>query len=91
MPNIKSVAKDVKRSHLRHLRNQATKSQIKTLNKKARTVIADANATPEQLTAAVAASFASVDKAWKHGIVHKNAANRRKSRIAKRLNALSAA
>lgn len=90
MPNIKSVAKDVKRSHLRHLRNQATKSQIKTLTKKARTVIADANATPEQLTAAVAANFASVDKAWKRGIIHKNAANRRKSRIAKRLNAVAA-
>lgn len=91
MPNIKSVAKDVKRSHLRHLRNQATKSQIKTLTKKSRAAIADAGATPEQVTAAVALTFAAVDKAWKRGIIHKNAANRRKSRIAKRLNAIAKA
>lgn len=91
MPNIKSVAKDVKRSHLRHLRNQATKSQIKTLTKKARTTIADAAAAPEQVTASVSTAFASLDKAWKRGIIHKNVANRRKSRIAKRLNAAVAA
>ena len=34
MPNIKSVIKDVKRSRQRRLRNQATKSQIKTYVKK---------------------------------------------------------
>ncbi len=36
MPNIKSVIKDVKRSRQRQLRNQATKSQIKTFVKKTR-------------------------------------------------------
>ena len=90
MPNIKSVAKDVKRSHDRRLRNQATKSQIKTLTKKARTVIADDNATPEEVTTGVSLAFSALDKAWKHGVIHKNAVARRKSRLAKRLNTAQA-
>lgn len=84
MPNIKSVAKDVKRSRERHLRNQAAKSQIKTYVKKARTIIADASAQPADVTATVSKTISVIDKAWKRGIVHKNAAARRKSRLMKR-------
>ncbi len=84
MPNIKSVIKDVKRSHQRQLRNQAAKSQIKTYVKKARAVIASADAQPEEVAAAVSKTISIVDKAWKRGIIHKNAAARRKSRLMKR-------
>jgi small subunit ribosomal protein S20 len=86
MPNIKSVIKDVKRSRERHLRNQAAKSQIKTYIKKARTTIADSSASSTDVAASVSASFSVIDKAWKRGIIHKNAAARRKSRLAKRVN-----
>jgi small subunit ribosomal protein S20 len=82
MPNIKSVIKDVKRSRVRQLRNQATKSAIKTYVKKANAAIAG----PQSADVAVSVSktISVIDKAWKHGIIHKNAAARRKSRLMKR-------
>ena len=84
MPNIKSVIKDVKRSRLRQLRNQATKSQIKTFTKKTRSLIASGDAQPTAISASVAKTVSVIDKAWKRGIIHKNAAARRKSRLMKR-------
>ena len=84
MPNIKSVIKDVKRSRSRQLRNQATKSQIKTYMKKSRALIATGAAQPEEVAASVAKTVSVIDKAWKRGIIHKNAAARRKSRLMKR-------
>jgi small subunit ribosomal protein S20 len=90
MPNIKSVIKDVKRSRLRHLRNQATKSQIKTFVKKARAVIADTSAQPADVAATLSRTVSVIDKAQKRGVIHKNAAARRKSRLMKRA-ALTAA
>lgn len=84
MPNIKSVKKDVIRSRQRHLRNQATKSQIKTFVKKANTAIAGGDATV--ITASLAKTASVVDRAAKRGIIHKNAAARRKSRLMRRAN-----
>jgi small subunit ribosomal protein S20 len=86
MPNIKSVAKDVKRSAQRRLRNQAAKSQIKTLTKKARTAIDGAEA-PADAEVTVREAVSMIDRVFKRGIIHKNTAARRKSRLMKRLNA----
>ena len=88
MPNIKSVIKDVKRSEQRRLRNQAAKSQIKTLTKKARTAM-DAGTADVDATTAVRTAISLIDRTVKRGIIHKNAAARRKSRLMKRLNAAS--
>lgn len=84
MPNIKSVIKNVKRSRQRQLRNQATKSQIKTYVKKARVLLADTSAPPADVQAAVSKTISVVDRAFKRGIIHRNAAARRKSRLMKR-------
>jgi len=84
MPNIKSVIKDVKRSRQRQLRNQATKSQIKTYVKKTRALITAGTAQPQEVFASVSKTVSVIDKAWKRGIIHKNAAARRKSRLMKR-------
>jgi small subunit ribosomal protein S20 len=86
MPNIKSVIKDVKRSRERQLRNQAAKSQIKTFVKKTRTLLADGTAQPTEISGSVSKTISVIDKAWKRGIIHKNAADRRKSRLMKRAN-----
>ena len=86
MPNIKSVIKDVKRSRERQLRNQAAKSQIKTFIKKTRAVIADTSSKSADVTASVSKTVSVIDKAFKRGIIHKNAAARRKSRLVKRAN-----
>lgn len=89
MPNIKSVIKDVKRSRQRQLRNQAAKSQIKTYVKKSRALIASDAAQPADVAASVSKTVSVIDKAWKRGIIHKNAAARRKSRLMKRVAAAS--
>ena len=80
MPNIKSVIKDVKRSRERHERNIAVKSKIKTIVKKARA------ATGDEVKQAVSAATSVIDKAAEKGIIHKNAAARRKSRLMKATN-----
>ena len=82
MPNIKSVIKDVLRSRARRLRNNATKSRMKTSIKKTQSAIAAGDA--EAITSAMSLTVSIVDRAAKRGVIHKNAANRRKSRLMKR-------
>ena len=86
MPNIKSVKKDVIRSRGRHERNIAAKSHIKTLIKKARTAIS-AHKDAADVEPLVKQAVSAVDHALKRGIIHKNAAARRKSRLMLRANA----
>ncbi len=81
MPNIKSVKKDVIKSRKNHLRNVAAKSAMKTYIKKARTAIetpaTDVGATAE----AIRQACKVIDKTAERGIIHKNQAARRKSRL----------
>ena len=86
MPNSKSAKKDVIKSRKRRLRNQSVKSAIKTFVKKSRATIAGGDLETAQTLFNATSSL--VDKAAKRGIIHKNTAARRKSRLAKRLNAL---
>lgn len=80
MPNIKSAKKRVLVSTTKQARNKAAKTALKTVLKK---VDADTNA--ETVKVAVKA----VDKAAAKGLIHKNAAARKKSQLAKKLNAAS--
>ena len=84
MPNIKSVIKDVKKSRERRDRNVATKSKIKTFVKKAHSVFEDGDA--EAKAKVVSAAESVIDKAAEKGIIHKNAAARRKSRLMRAAN-----
>lgn len=84
MPNIKSVIKDVKKSRERNARNVAVKSKMKTMVKKAHTVAAADDAAAAQK--AVSAAVSVIDKASEKGIIHKNQAARRKSRLMKQTN-----
>jgi small subunit ribosomal protein S20 len=91
LPNIKSVKKDVIKSRKNHERNIAAKSAAKTFIKKARLAI-DSNASDTAETVeAVRLACKSLDKSSERGIIHKNQAARRKSRLMKRLNKAQAA
>jgi small subunit ribosomal protein S20 len=81
MANLRSSKKDLKRSEKARVANQSVRTSLKTFVKKTRVAAAggDAEATKSALTAAVSA----LDKAVQRGIIHKNAAARRKSRLAK--------
>ncbi|HEU4753902.1 MAG TPA: 30S ribosomal protein S20 [Armatimonadota bacterium] len=87
MANLRSAIRDIRKSRRRAERNQAVKSAIKTWVKKTRVA---AGTGEEDAMALFSSTSALLDKAAKRGIIHKNAANRKKSRLAKRLNAAQA-
>lgn len=84
MPNTKSAKKDLLISERNRLRNQSVKSRIKTLRTKA---IAAIDLAPAASADAVQKALTALDVAATKGIIHKNTAARRKSRLMKRLNA----
>ncbi|TBL75394.1 30S ribosomal protein S20 [Paenibacillus thalictri] len=88
MPNIKSAIKRVKVSEKRRLRNASQKSALRTAVKAFET--AAAGNSVESAKEALIAASKKLDKAVTKGLIHKNAASRKKSRLAKRLNELSA-
>lgn len=80
MANIKSAKKRVKVIEAKTLRNKMIKSSLKTAVKKVDSVEAS------EKEAAVRAAIKKVDQACAKGILHKNAAARKKSQLAKKLN-----
>ena len=90
MPNIKSVKKDVIKSRKNHLRNISAKSAMKTFIKKAKIAI-DAHLEVAATAEAIRAACSTIDKTAERGIIHKNQASRRKSRLMKRANKVAAA
>jgi small subunit ribosomal protein S20 len=83
MANRKSALKRIRTSAKRHDRNQAVKSATRTFVKKARTAIArDVGEARLELVAAISA----LDRAAKKGVIHRNNAARRKSRLMKLYN-----
>ena len=83
MPNIKSAKKRVKVNATKAAANKARKSNLKTILKKA-----DAAVTAgENQEEAIKVAIKRVDQACAHGLMHKNKAARKKSQLAKKLNA----
>lgn len=89
MPNIKSAKKRVLVTSAKTLRNKMVKSAMKTAIKKFETAVASSDL--DKAMAAFKVAVAKVDRAATKGIIPKNTAARRKSRIARELNALRAA
>lgn len=87
MPNIKSAAKRVEITRIRTIRNVRIKSALKTSIRKFEEAMkaADREEAGTKLRKAVVA----IDKAVTKGILHKNAAARKKSRLTKRYNNLT--
>lgn len=85
MPNIKSAKKRVLVSCLRNEKNRAAKTALKTKMKKFDAAVAQNGAAGAQ--AAYREAVAGVDKAAAKGVWHKNKAARKKSQLAKKLNA----
>ena len=82
MPNIQSAKKRVKVSEKKNLRNRIVKSGVRTSVKKFESAVAE---NPQSAQAQLSATVAAIDKAAAKGVVHKNAANRKKARLAKQL------
>ncbi|WP_373898909.1 30S ribosomal protein S20 [Haloimpatiens sp. FM7315] len=88
MANIKSAQKRIKVIETKTLRNKMVKSALKTQIKKLETAIAEKNL--EAAKVEFTATAKALDMAASKGILHKNKAARKKSRLAARLKGLSA-
>jgi small subunit ribosomal protein S20 len=86
LANIKSAIKRNKQNEKRRIRNRIFRGRARTAIKKVRMEIADGDLESARQSAQLAIS--ALDKAAEKGVLHKNNAARRKSRLMRRLNAL---
>lgn len=84
MANIKSAIKRNRQNEKRRLQNRIYRGSTRTQVKEAREAIASGN--KEEATAEVNAAIRKLDLVATKGIIHKNNAARRKSRLMKKLN-----
>jgi len=87
MPNIKSAVKRVRTSQARRSYNRSIKSKVKTLVKKFEEAVQSGMKEAAVERFRIAAS--ALDRAAAKGVVHKNLAARKKSRMASKLASLS--
>lgn len=81
---ISLQAKHLRQSRKRQVRNMSIRSTVRTEIGKARAAI---GAKPAEAAVVVKAAQRALDKAVTKGVVHKAAAARKKSRLARSLNA----
>ena len=84
MPNIKSSIRSVKTDAERRATNAAKKSAVRTVAKKGEAKVAEGNKAEAEVTLKNASSL--LDKAAQDGVISKNAAARKKSKLAKKVN-----
>jgi len=78
VPRIRSSKKRMRQAGTRTERNRAQRSAIKTAVKRGRS---------ELTSDAVAKAIQALDRGARKGLIHRNAAARKKARLAKRLKA----
>ena len=83
MANIKSAIKRNKQNEKRRVRNRIYRGKARTFIAKARTAVGEKDA--EKAQAATLEAISALDKAAQKGVIHKNNAARRKSRLMKHL------
>jgi small subunit ribosomal protein S20 len=88
MANTSSAQKAMRQAERRALRNQAARSAVRTYAKKASVAVASSG---DDAAAVVREAVRALDKAAQKGIIHPNAAARRKSRLTSQLHKLTLA
>jgi small subunit ribosomal protein S20 len=83
LPNIKSAEKRVLVGERNNLRNRIVKSGVKSALKKFDVAATAGQADAKELFVKAASA---VDKAASKGVIHKNAANRKKAQLAKKMS-----
>ena len=84
MANTRSALKRIRSSERKRVRNRIVRSSARTHVKKARKLIAEGKL--DEAEAAVRKAISAVDKAAEKGVIHKNNAARRKSRLMRVFN-----
>ena len=88
MPNIKSAIKRVSVIEKKTARNNMIKTGYRTAVKKFEKAVEEANV--EEATKLFAEATKKIDQACTKGVIVKNTASRKKSNLAKKLNAIKA-
>jgi small subunit ribosomal protein S20 len=86
LANIKSQIKRDRQSKKRRLRNRVFRGQARSFVAKAKTALEEGE--QEASKAAVLVAISTLDRAAQKGVIHKNNAARRKSRLMKHLAAV---
>ncbi len=89
MPNLPSAKKRMRIEEKRRARNRSVKSAVRTQVTRARSAIATGPAEPNTIEA-VQSALRALDRASSKGVLHRNNAARRKSRLMARLNKMQA-
>lgn len=84
MANSKSAIKRVRVNERNHLRGQALRSRLKTMIKKFETTLESKDI--EAAKTSLSTAYKELDKAVSKGIIKKNTASRKKSRLTLQLN-----
>jgi small subunit ribosomal protein S20 len=84
LPNIKSAEKRVRQNVKRELRNRRTKSMLKTSIRRFEESLQSGNMDEAKVT--LSAAVRQIDRAATRGVVHKNTAARKKSRLSRIFN-----
>jgi small subunit ribosomal protein S20 len=86
VPNIKSSIRSVKTDAKRHEKNAPIKASVRGISRKVETLAATGK--KDEAQAALATAKGIIDNAARRNVLHKNAASRKKSRLAKKVNAM---
>jgi small subunit ribosomal protein S20 len=80
MANTRSAAKRARQTLRRAVHNRSVKTHLRKLQKQI-------SSAPDRSADEIRAAISAIDRAAKRGIIHRNAANRRKARLNKTLTA----
>ena len=86
MANIKSQIKRIRTNEKRRQRNLAVKSELKTLVRRTREAVEAGD--KEAAIEALRIASRKLDKAVSKGVIHRNQAANRKSKLARRVQSL---
>ncbi len=86
MAKIKSQKKRIETNELSRQRNIAVRSRVKTTTKQAMSALESKDA--EKVKATLNAALSEIDRATAKGVIHKNAAARKKSSLQRRAASL---
>ncbi len=89
MANTKFALKRIRSSARKRLRNRPVRTSLKTFVRTAQTYIASQET--DDAAEAVVRAISALDKAANKGIIHRNQAARKKSRLMAKLNRMSIA
>lgn len=84
MPVKRSAYKELRKAKLRHYKNISTKTELRTLAKKFEKLVTSKK--PDEASKALAALVSKIDRAASKGIIKRNTASRKISRLMKKLS-----